>query len=600
MYTKQPPSIPKPHSVSYFSVLESLPFPCFCHLASSPSPSPSPSPSFHPSSLIRSFMPIGSAMATAPRHVSPVRNPLRHRPSSPLNPLAARLHSAAHIHATTATAITTVVSTRTHLSNLDRLLQKKQPVAPPPPPQPAPDPVVEDDRDPRDSPFSFSVLHRTGSCLLNALNLPSALFLPSSSTQQAEEISPRSLTHLRRLLSNSNRQSPRGIIAPRWHQYHGAADWDGLLDPLDHDLRRELIRYGEFAQATYHAFHSNPTAAPPDRPRAVVLPDRSYRVTRNLFATASVELPPWVDTVAPWMMTATPTSWVGYVAVCDNEREIQRMGRRDIVIALRGTSTCLEWAENFRTWLVPIDEEEQEAEEEESSEGEQTEKPRGTVPKVECGFRSLFKTAGPDAPSLSSMVAEEVRRLMEQYAGEELSITVVGHSLGAALAVLVADELAASVSPHVPTAVFSFGGPRVGNQAFADRVERRAVKVLRVVNAHDLVTRVPWVLPARTDGYAHVGRELRVDNRMSPYLRPDADAACCHDLEAYLHLVDGFMATNCPFRSDAKRSLARLLSQQGTNVKELYVSKARDLRLRPAGSFARCNSGQLPSPSSTC
>ncbi|THU52054.1 hypothetical protein C4D60_Mb06t37550 [Musa balbisiana] len=545
-------------------------------------------------------MPIGSAMVTAPRHVSPVRNPLRHRPSSPLNPLAARFHSAAHIHATTATAITTVVSTRTHLSNLDRLLQKKQPVAPPPPPQPAPDPVVEDDRDPRDSPFSFSVLHRTGSSLLNALNLPSALFLPSSSTQQAEEISPRSLTHLRRLLSNSNRQSPRGIIAPRWHQYHGAADWDGLLDPLDHDLRRELIRYGEFAQATYHAFHSNPTAAPPDRPRAVVLPDRSYRVTCNLFATASVELPPWVDTVAPWMMTATPTSWVGYVAVCDNEREIQRMGRRDIVIALRGTSTCLEWAENFRTWLVPIDEEEQEAEEEESSEGEQTEKPRGAVPKVECGFRSLFKTAGPDAPSLSSMVAEEVRRLMEQYAGEELSITVVGHSLGAALAVLVADELAASVSPHVPTAVFSFGGPRVGNQAFADRVERRAVKVLRVVNAHDLVTRVPWVLPARADGYAHVGRELRVDNRMSPYLRPDADAACCHDLEAYLHLVDGFMATNCPFRSDAKRSLARLLSQQGTNVKELYVSKARDLRLRPAGSFARCNSGQLPSPSSTC
>ncbi|CAL9124196.1 unnamed protein product [Musa textilis] len=264
-------------------------------------------------------MPIGSAMVTAPRHVSPVRNPLRHRPSSPLNPLAARLHAAAHIHATTATAITTGVSTRTHLSNLDRLLQKKQPVAPPPPPQPAPDPVVEDDRGPRDSPFSFSALHRTGSSLLNALNLPSALFLPSSSTQQAEEISPRSLTHLRRLLSNSTRQSPRGTIAPRWRQYHGAADWDGLLDPLDHDLRRELIRYGEFAQATYHAFHSNPTAAPPDRPRAVVLPDRSYRVTRNLFATASVELPPWVDSVAPWMMTATPTSWVGYVAVCDNE-----------------------------------------------------------------------------------------------------------------------------------------------------------------------------------------------------------------------------------------------------------------------------------------
>ncbi|WOL03848.1 phospholipase A1-Ibeta2, chloroplastic-like [Canna indica] len=61
-------------------------------------------------------------------------------------------------------------------------------------------------------------------------------------------------------------------------------------------------------------------------------------------------------------------------------------------------------------------------------------------------------------------------------------------------------------------AVFSFRWPRVGNRAFTNRVEGRGVKVLRVVNAHDLVTRVP----TSTNGYAHVGWELRVDSRRSP------------------------------------------------------------------------------------
>ncbi|KAG0484823.1 hypothetical protein HPP92_008902 [Vanilla planifolia] len=154
-----------------------------------------------------------------------------------------------------------------------------------------------------------------------------------------------------------------------------------------------------------------------------------------------------------------------------------------------------------------------------------------------------------------------------------------------------------------PVTVFSFGGPRVGNSAFAERVEGNSgVKVLRVVNAHDLVTRVPaWVAapPSITsdgrwwDGYEHVGRELRVNSRVSPFLKPDADPACCHDLEAYLHLVDGLGGEGGQFRANAKRSLVRLLSQQRSNVKQLYVSKARALGLdgrAGSGSFASISS----------
>jgi hypothetical protein len=228
--------------------------------------------------------------------------------------------------------------------------------------------------------------------------------------------------------------------------------------------------------------------------------------------------------------------------------------------------------------------------------------PTEIQPKVECGFLSLYKTAGANVPSLSQSVVQEVRRLMEFYRGETLSITVTGHSLGAALALLVGDELSTCAPQVPPVAVFSFGGPRVGNKGFANQINAKNVKVLRIVNSQDVITRVPGIpmVEELNDNmplaYAHVGTELRVDTKMSPYLKPNADVACCHDLEAYLHLVDGFIASNCPFRANAKRSLVRLLNEQGSNVKRLYTSKAHALSL----SFERkglAASGCLPSPS---
>ncbi len=43
-------------------------------------------------------------------------------------------------------------------------------------------------------------------------------------------------------------------VASRWRELHGSNYWKGLLDPLDADLRSELIRYGEFSQVTYDSF----------------------------------------------------------------------------------------------------------------------------------------------------------------------------------------------------------------------------------------------------------------------------------------------------------------------------------------------------------
>jgi Lipase (class 3) len=266
------------------------------------------------------------------------------------------------------------------------------------------------------------------------------------------------------------------------------------------------------------------------------------------------------------------------------------MGRRDITIVLRGTATCHEWFENLRASQTAL---------EEDQEGSNA----SHVPKVARGFLSLYKSASEEVKSLSSSVIEEVKRLMEVYKGEELSITVVGHSLGAALALLVADEVSACAPQVPPTAVVSFGGPKVGNRAFAERLQSRGVKVLRVVNEGDVITRVPGIeIPRRgrvSEGYEHVGVELRVNSRTSPCLRSDAGPACSHDLEAYLHLVDGFTGAGQPFRPDARRSIARLLQHQRTSLKEVYVSRARALGVDPtAAVLNRAESfGCAPSPS---
>ncbi|KAJ3680569.1 hypothetical protein LUZ60_016847 [Juncus effusus] len=493
------------------------------------------------------------SLAMVPTHVLPSG-----RHASPLNPKSS--------HRTTGT------STKIQIANLDKLLQKSAPK------QPNQNLTLRNK--------SSQEKHDKTPHLLNALNLPS--FFPFVRKPAAsDEMSPRSLTHLQKLLSDSPKLSPKNTIASRWRQYHGENDWHGLLDPLNENLRRELIRYGDFIQMAYHAFHSLPSCGTAkQKDRHLLLPDRSYKHTKNLYATSSLSFPEWARRPGTPAWLTQRTSCVGYVAVCDSEKEISRMGRRDIVIVLRGTTTCLEWAENLRTSLTPLNEETQlqEGEEDQQEEAEAEEE---SVPKVARGFLSLYRSSTEHTQSLSESIKEEIQRLLNLYKGEELSITIVGHSLGAALALLAADDVSTCSSDVPPIAVVSFGGPKVGDKTFKQKLAKnKGVKVLRIVNEGDFITRVPGVIAIGgvRDGYEHVGVELRVDSRVSPYLRSDAGPACSHDLEAYLHLIDGFKGTGEPFRSNANRSIVKLLKHQRTSVKEVYLNRAKMLGVDPSGS----------------
>ncbi|KEH23433.1 putative carboxylic ester hydrolase [Medicago truncatula] len=347
-------------------------------------------------------------------------------------------------------------------------------------------------------------------------------------------------------------------LGKRWKEYQGMRNWDGLLDPLDDILRCEILRYGHFVEATYKSFEFDPSSSKYANcrfPKSTLLeccglPNTGYKVTKYLHATSGIQLPSWMDKAPNWV--ATQSSYIGYVAVCDNKEEIKRLGRRDVVIAIRGTCTCLEWLENFRATLtnfsIPCNH-------------NINDERKGVGTMVESGFLNLYTSSNYAKSSLESMqkmVKQEILRINQIYRQEELSLTITGHSLGAALATLIAYDVKISV-PKLMVTVISFGGPRVGNRNFRQHLEKQGTKVLRIVNSDDVITKLPgFVFFDDVDKtpwmYAEVGKELRLCSRDSPYLG-STNVATCHELQTYLHLVDGFISSRCPFRASAKRFL---------------------------------------------
>lgn len=350
---------------------------------------------------------------------------------------------------------------------------------------------------------------------------------------------------------------PERRLSDVWREIHGEDDWVGMLDPMDPLLRSELIRYGEMAQACYDAFDFEPFSKYCGSCRygkheffeRLDIKDRpGYDVTRYLYATSNINLPNFFMKSRWPKVWSKHANWIGYMAVSDDETT-RRLGRRDIAVAWRGTVTRLEWVADLMDFLVPVS-------------SQRVPCPDPAV-KAESGFLSLYTDKEDDCKfakySAREQILTEVKRLIEKYPDEELSITMTGHSLGSALAVLSAYDIAETGinvrqdSRAVPVCVFSFAGPRVGNARFKERAEVLGVKVLRVVNVHDMVPKSPGLvfnerLPRAVMklagglpwSYSHVGAELELDHERSPFLKPTGDPACAHNLEAHLHLLDGY------------------------------------------------------------
>ncbi|TEB33257.1 lipase [Coprinellus micaceus] len=128
--------------------------------------------------------------------------------------------------------------------------------------------------------------------------------------------------------------------------------------------------------------------------------------------------------------------------------------------------------------------------------------------KVHNGF-------GKAHAETSSDVLAAVKSALSQSGLNQ--VTVVGHSLGGAIALLNGVFLPLNL-PDVSVRTVTYGMPRVGNKAFAKYVDAN-VSIDRVVNREDIVP----ILPGRFLGFRHPGGEKHIQDDLSWVLCPGGD-----------------------------------------------------------------------------
>lgn len=164
--------------------------------------------------------------------------------------------------------------------------------------------------------------------------------------------------------------------------------------------------------------------------------------------------------------------------------------------------------------------------------------------KIHAGFRSAFNS---------------IQAALESALPKDEELTICGHSLGGALAMLTADW-AEENGYHVGE-VYTFGQPRVGNGVFTRAYnEDLADRTWRIVNHRDPVPRVPWFFGI----YRHAGTQVYLDRDAN--IRIDAPLR-----RAFEDLSAGFSA----LKNDPAAQLS-LFSRIGAHhhIGE-YISKLR-------------------------
>jgi len=103
----------------------------------------------------------------------------------------------------------------------------------------------------------------------------------------------------------------------------------------------------------------------------------------------------------------------------------------------------------------------------------------------------------------ATAVLAAVQTTMSRYSTKK--VTIVGHSLGGAIALITSVYLPLHLPADTVFKTVTYGGPRVGNQAFVDYVNARR-DVSRVINRKDIVP----IVPGRFLGFAHVNGEKHI------------------------------------------------------------------------------------------
>ena len=137
--------------------------------------------------------------------------------------------------------------------------------------------------------------------------------------------------------------------------------------------------------------------------------------------------------------------------------------------------------------------------------------------------------------SVSDCVVDQVKEQVAKY--PNYTICVTGHSLGAAIAVLLAMELKEVYTTQGKVRFITYEAPRIGNAKFARLVNYHfpnARDKIRVTNGRDIVIHLPPYIM----GYQHAGWEIY----LPPGSGPSFTAYSCNGTFEDVGCSAGFLA----------------------------------------------------------
>ena len=175
----------------------------------------------------------------------------------------------------------------------------------------------------------------------------------------------------------------------------------------------------------------------------------------------------------------------------------------ELVAAIRGTDSILEWIDDAQFYFV-------------------TNPVSHSLGLTEEGFTAIYKSLRIGSAASSTTAINSVKSYIT--AGTAKSVTVTGHSLGAALGTLLALDVAHNTTITSPT-LYTFASPRVGEEFFALDFNEHVTDSYRVYIASDVVPDMPlWPYTAVKTGYS-----LTLDSS-----KVKTGIVCSHHLTTYL------------------------------------------------------------------
>lgn len=192
---------------------------------------------------------------------------------------------------------------------------------------------------------------------------------------------------------------------------------------------------------------------------------------------------------------------------------LQASASGDAVIAIRGTEGILEWIQDAKFLAVkcPF---------------------LAGAGSTEDGFTDMYTSLATAPAAGSPSVAKALSAL--PWRKPVGSLTICGHSLGGALATLLALDVAANTTFKNP-GVYTYASPRTGDPLFVSTYSQVVPNTFRIANRIDIVPKLP--LPPLYDHVPGLFELNPVKLGIPPKILVKFDIPCEHFLSSYLHLL---------------------------------------------------------------